>query len=153
MPRNIAIGFIFLTVAVVISQQVSRLVEPAAAASTGTPASVTQAMHALEDSSNNLVELTRLHEQMVQINEQQAKIYSALSERINSVSKLAAQKSTSLGELSQAVKNMQETQMSYNLQYLQLQNAMQNENRQYTMVSNIMKTKNDTVKNSISNIR
>jgi hypothetical protein len=30
---------------------------------------------------------------------------------------------------------------------------MQNENRQYTMVSNIMKTKHDTVKNSISNIR
>ena len=43
--------------------------------------------------------------------------------------------------------------MSFNLQYLQLQNQMQNENRQYTAVSNIMKTKHDTVKNSISNIR
>ncbi len=30
-----------------------------------------------------------------------------------------------------ATKNMQETQMSFNLQYLQLQNSMQNENRQY----------------------
>jgi hypothetical protein len=30
---------------------------------------------------------------------------------------------------------------------------MQNENRQYTMVSNIMKTKHDTVKNSINNVR
>ncbi len=45
------------------------------------------------------------------------------------------------------------TEMSYNLQYLQLQNQMQNENRQYTMASNIMKTKHDTVANSISNIR
>ena len=52
-----------------------------------------------------------------------------------------------------ATKNMQETQMSFNLQYLQLQNSMQNENRQFTMLSNIMKTKHDTVKNSISNIR
>jgi hypothetical protein len=43
--------------------------------------------------------------------------------------------------------------MSFNLQYLQLQETMQNENRQYTMVSNIMKTKHDTVKNSIGNIR
>ena len=56
-------------------------------------------------------------------------------------------------QLLNATKAMQETQMSFNLQYLQLQNSMQNENRQYTAVSNIMKTKHDTVKNSISNIR
>ena len=49
--------------------------------------------------------------------------------------------------------SMQETQMSFNLQYLQLQSQMQNENRSYTAVSNIMKAKHDTVKNSISNIR
>ncbi|MEO5773344.1 MAG: hypothetical protein ABIQ32_04405 [Sphingomicrobium sp.] len=52
-----------------------------------------------------------------------------------------------------ATKAMQETQMSFNLQYLQLQSQMQHENRSYTAVSNIMKTKHDTVKNSISNIR
>jgi hypothetical protein len=44
-------------------------------------------------------------------------------------------------------------QMSFNLQYLQLQSRMQHENRSYTAISNIMKTKHDTVKNSISNIR
>lgn len=47
---------------------------------------------------------------------------------------------------------LQEKEISLNLQYLQLQSALQNENRQFTMVSNIMKTKHDTVKNSISNI-
>ena len=56
-------------------------------------------------------------------------------------------------ELLNATKQMQETQMSFNLQYLQLQSQMQSENRSYTAVSNIMKTKHDTVKNSISNIR
>ena len=61
--------------------------------------------------------------------------------------------SSSQGALMQATQQMQETQMSFNLQYLELQNQMQNENRQFTMVSNIMKTKHDTVKNSISNIR
>lgn len=56
-------------------------------------------------------------------------------------------------ELLNATKQMQETQMSFNLQYLQLQSQMQHENRSYTAISNIMKTKHDTVKNSISNIR
>jgi len=54
--------------------------------------------------------------------------------------------------LMSATQQMQEMQMSFNLQYLQLQNSMQNDNRQFTMVSNIMKTKHDTVKNTISNI-
>ena len=53
----------------------------------------------------------------------------------------------------QATQQMQTTQMNLNLQYLQLQSQTQNENRNYTAVSNIMKTKHDTVKNSISNIR
>jgi hypothetical protein len=56
-------------------------------------------------------------------------------------------------QLLAATKQMQETQMSFNLQYLQLQSQMQAENRSYTAVSNIMKTKHDTVKNSISNVR
>ena len=61
--------------------------------------------------------------------------------------------SASQSSLMQATQQMQEEQMSFNLQYLGLQNQMQNENRQFTMVSNIMKTKHDTVRNSISNIR
>lgn len=56
-------------------------------------------------------------------------------------------------KLLDATKQMQETQMSFNLQYLQLQSQMQHENRSYTAISNIMKTKHDTVRNSISNIR
>ena len=56
-------------------------------------------------------------------------------------------------QLVAATKQMQETQLNFNLQYLQLQSQMQNENRAYTAVSNIMKTKHDTVKNSIGNIR
>lgn len=52
-----------------------------------------------------------------------------------------------------ATKDLEETQMSFNLQFLQLQSQMQNENRSYTALSAIMKTKHDTVKNSISNVR
>lgn len=56
-------------------------------------------------------------------------------------------------EMAQASRQMQEMQMSFNLQYLQLQSKMQNETRRYALLSNIMKTKHDTVKNSISNVR
>jgi uncharacterized membrane protein YheB (UPF0754 family) len=68
---------------------------------------------------------------------------------LESIGKLSGSDSALLN----ATRQMQETQMSFNLQYLQLQSEMQNDNRQYTVVSNIMKTKHDTVKNSISNIR
>ena len=56
-------------------------------------------------------------------------------------------------QLVAAAQRVEETQMSFNLQYLQLQHQMQNENRQFTAVSNILKTKHDTVKNSIQNVR
>ena len=61
--------------------------------------------------------------------------------------------SNSQNQLLNANKQMQETQMLFNLQYLQLQSQLQRENKSYTAISNIMKTKHDTVKNSISNVR
>jgi hypothetical protein len=55
--------------------------------------------------------------------------------------------------LLQETKRMQELNQSFNLQYLQLQQNMQADNRQFTTLSNIMKTKHDTAKNSINNVR
>ncbi len=55
--------------------------------------------------------------------------------------------------LSEWAMHQQEEGMSFSMQYLQLQSQMQNEAQQYTAVCNIMKTKHDTVRNSISNIR
>lgn len=65
---------------------------------------------------------------------------------------MQSRKTLALAKLGSAA-TKQETQMSFNLQYLQLQSQMKHENRSYTAVSNIMKTKHDTVKNSISNVR
>jgi hypothetical protein len=42
---------------------------------------------------------------------------------------------------------------NFNLEYLMLQEKMQNENRQYSLVSTINKTENETIKNSINNVR
>lgn len=64
----------------------------------------------------------------------------------------AASRGDGSRELIAATPDMQETEMSFNLQYLQLQNMLQDESRAFTAISNIMKTKHGTVKNSISNI-
>jgi len=52
-----------------------------------------------------------------------------------------------------AQKQMQEMNQSFNLQYLTLQQQMQDESRRFSLLSNIMKDKHDTAKNSISNLR
>lgn len=59
----------------------------------------------------------------------------------------------SQAQMMMATKEMQEMNMSFNLQYLGIQQKMQTESRQFTLLSNIMKTKHDTAKNSISNVR
>jgi hypothetical protein len=57
------------------------------------------------------------------------------------------------GLVKAANKTTQEMQISFNLQYLQLQEKMQNENRLFTAVSNVLMTRHDTVKNAINNVR
>jgi hypothetical protein len=42
---------------------------------------------------------------------------------------------------------------STNIKALSLQSAMQYENRAYTAISNILKSRHDTLKNSVGNIR
>lgn len=72
--------------------------------------------------------------------------------RIAAGSVVGSADSRSVGSMTTAT-STQAAQMSFNLQYLQLQSQMQSENRAYTAVSNIMKTKHDTIKNSIGNVR
>jgi hypothetical protein len=55
--------------------------------------------------------------------------------------------------LAAAADQLQEMNASFNLQYLALQQQMQTESRQFTMLSNVMKTKHDSTKNAIDNIR
>ena len=53
----------------------------------------------------------------------------------------------------QATREMQEMNQQFNLQYLNLQQDMQQENRKFTAISNVMKTKHDTAKSMIQNVR
>jgi len=49
--------------------------------------------------------------------------------------------------------NLLEAQASSNMQFITLQNQMQQESQRFTTISNVMKTRFDTSKNAINNIR
>ena len=48
---------------------------------------------------------------------------------------------------------LQEMNLSFNMQYLMLQQEMQDENRRFRVISNIMRTKHGAARNSIPNVR
>lgn len=52
-----------------------------------------------------------------------------------------------------ATRHMQDMNNRFNMQYLQIQQSMQKDSREFTMISNIMKTKHDTARNSLSNLK
>jgi hypothetical protein len=117
-----------------------------------------EALRELELLRGSVLVIEQIHARQVAGVEKLGVANKALSEQASAVAKAAeACRKSCAGDaqaqLLQATKQMQETQMSFNLQYLQLQSQMQDENRQYAAISKILKTKHDTVKNSISSIR
>ncbi len=103
-----------------------------------------------KDLLDRMAALDAQQKELVMRTEKLEAVYDGLSAKAGS--KPSGRK-TSVAPVGSLTKQFQETQMSFNLQYLQLQQQMQNENRSYTAISNIMKTKHDTAKNSISNVR
>jgi hypothetical protein len=112
---------------------------------------------AINTVGDDLDRLNESHEKLIKAAGELGSLYLQLSQKVQEVSRLArkAEKSGAMEikELFQATRDMQEMQMSFNLQYLQLQNEISKENRQFSMVSNIMKNKHDTAKDSINIIR
>lgn len=123
------------------------MAQPARTASTA--AARTEATQAIAESSARLSELDAVHARIVQSNADLSKMYSALSRKIGEAQKLMGDPARAQEQL----KQIQEMTQGFNVQYLQLQQKMQDESRQFTLLSNVMKTKHDTAKNSISNIR
>jgi len=135
------------------------------------PASRSEALQAIGDASTQLAELNKIHARTVALNAELSKLYEALSKKAADVGKLsesagagkglgagasvgaaAAGGGSSTDQFLQATKQMRETQMSFNLQYLQLQSQMQKENQQFETVSNVLKSKHDAAMAAINNI-
>jgi len=64
----------------------------------------------------------------------------------------SATASSSDGDVLEATRAIQQEARTYNLQYLQLQEAMQRESREFTALSNVMRVKHDSAKSAIANI-
>lgn len=77
----------------------------------------------------------------------------ALSAAAKKVAVLHAAGGGSKDQLLNATKEMQEMNQSFSRQYVQLKSRIQVENQRYVALSSLMKTKHDTAKNAISNIR
>jgi hypothetical protein len=101
--------------------------------------------------------LEKSHENYVKAAGELDGLYIKLLQKAREVSRLAVEAQKTRGQaldtLFKATGEMQEMSQSFNLQYLGLQQNMQDENRRFSMVSNIMKTKHDTAKNAINNVR
>jgi hypothetical protein len=106
---------------------------------------------------DDVKKLEKSHENYVKAAGELDGLYIKLLRKSQEVSRLAVEAQKARGQaldrLFKAAEEMQEMSQSFNLQYLGLQQAMQDENRRFTLVSNIMKTKHDTAKNAINNIR
>ena len=111
-----------------------------------------QAMQLVDEFSRSLQQLQHIQHKMTRTNFEQQKIYSALGEKVAGFLNQVAQ-GTAQGSLMSATQQMQETQMSFNLQYLMLQENMQNDSREYTVLSNVMKSSFDALKGMLSNLR
>jgi hypothetical protein len=87
------------------------------------------------------------------LNDSSLQLESLTEKWDTSLKALTSKLTTNPTKLMAATKQIGEMNMSFNLQYLQLQQKMQAENRQFTLVSNIMKVKHDTARNAINNVR
>jgi hypothetical protein len=116
-----------------------------------------EARAAINSVGDDLAKLNASHQNLVKAVRELDGLYVEIIRKAQEVSRLAGGAEKTTGKernaLFKAIREMQEMQMSFNLQYLTLQNEISHENRQFSMVSNIMKNKHDTAKNSINNIR
>ncbi len=102
---------------------------------------------------DQLSALLASHDRLMQQHAQLEKMFVALSNKVSEVGKLAGRKGRNQAQVDTATRELVQMNQSFNLQYLGLQNQMQNENRQYSAVSNIMKNKRAALQNSLGNIR
>lgn len=112
-----------------------------------------QALRSMDELSGNLAELAKHHSNLEESSRKVQEMYSALVRKIGELAAIAARSRTTDPPLLMSIKQLQEMSQSFNTQYLMLQEKISHENRQYSMLSNIMKSKHDTAKNSINNIR
>jgi hypothetical protein len=106
---------------------------------------VDQALRALTDAHAELESLVAIQRQLTDDARRLSKVATELSHAIPHTE--AELRNTT------AWQQLQEMNTSFSLMYLQIHQQMQEESRRFTLIANVLKTRHDTAKNSISNIR
>ncbi len=108
---------------------------------------------------DDLISLEKSHQSYREAAEKLSDIYYEFDEKVKLITKSSALANTKsvdpaeLAQLLESIKDLQETQALFNLEYLQLQESMRIKDTQFTTISNIMKSKYNTTSNIIKNIR
>ncbi len=100
--------------------------------------------------------MDEIHQRLLQHFNELSSLYTTLAAQTSDGPTLGTSSGASGGseqDLMNATQQMQETQMGFNLQYLMLQENIQNDAREYAALSNLMKTKVDTMKNILDNTK
>jgi len=106
---------------------------------------VEEALHALKQADAELASLVALHRQMLANTQRLSKLAVQLSHAITDAEAKAGD--------TKARQQLQELNTNFNLMQLQIGQSIDEESRRFTLVSNVLKTRHDTAKNSINNIR
>lgn len=99
--------------------------------------------------------LEKSHQNYVRSAEELSGLYAKLSAKAREVARLAegALASGGQGKLFEAVREMRELQQRFDKRFSTLQKEMQEDDKYYQTLSGVMKTKHDTAKAAINNIR
>jgi hypothetical protein len=105
-----------------------------------------------DDAADNLAELDVIHGRLMEAAGRMTTIYSSLNEQINLLCGPDGDWDPSSRD-EEPLDQICRTSVHDTLEYLELHNGMKRDSRRYHTLSNIMKTRHDTAKSAIQNVR
>jgi len=96
--------------------------------------------------------LVKHHEVLLANNAKLCSLFGSLHRQVEKLS-LPYQRRSPTQESAASTRAMQEMNRNFSLQYLALQQKIQQEHREFTALSNIMKARHEAAKNALNNIR
>jgi ABC-type transporter Mla subunit MlaD len=119
------------------------------------PAAGAELLRIMDQQRTDLTTLDASHQRYREAAESLATLYRRLNEHASAVVKAAAATPGRAGggSLQAEIDDMRDAQTRFDRQFQALQQVMQDESRRFTALSHVMKTRHDTAKNAISNVR
>jgi hypothetical protein len=107
----------------------------------------------LDAAARQLTEINGSHRALMDTNAKMTGVHSSLNEEVGEVCRIAQTSRVSPAEAARALNGLCELQVRGTLEYLELQRQIQSESRRFTTLGNAMKTRHDTAKAAINNVR